>query len=151
MSGWEDDVCVSMSMCALFFMPACRPDLPITRSIKPLIPKVHASNSTTWKKNFLQRKKKSKSFLPRCLKPKPPAQHAIEHEDGNVVYLHNHTSRGLTGTLNPGTSSFHSCWVSNDGLNIIHIHKSTRKTQFQGWFWKLSGRVITLMEAVLAC
>lgn len=36
-------VCV----CAPLAMPVCHSDLPITRSIKPLIPKIHASNSTT--------------------------------------------------------------------------------------------------------
>lgn len=127
----ERMTCVSVSMCVLFFMPACHSDLPITRSIKPLIPKVHTSNSTTWKK-LSPRKKKSKSFLSCCLKPKPPVQHALEHEDGNVFYLHNHTSRGLMCTLNPGTSNFYSRWASKDGLNIFHVNRNLHEKPFLG-------------------
>lgn len=124
-------MCICEYVCVLFFMPACCSDLPITRSIKPLIPKVHASNSTTWKK-LSPRKKKSKSFLSCCLKPKPPAQHALEHEDGNVFYLHNHTSRGLMWTLNPGTSNFYSRWASKDRLNIFHVNRNVRINPFLG-------------------
>lgn len=136
----ERMTCVSVSMCVLFFMPACCSDLPITRSIKPLIPKVHASNSTTWKKTFSKKKKKPKSFLSCCLKPKPPVQHALEHEDGNVFYLHNHTSRGLMCTLNPGTSNFYSCWVSKDRLNIFHISRNLHVKQFLGLGLKAESR-----------
>lgn len=130
--GWRVYPWVCVCVCVLFFMPACCSDLPITRSIKSLIPKVHASNSTTWKKLSPREKKKSKSFLSCCLKPKPPVQHALEHEDGNVFYLHHHTSRGLMCTLYPGTSNFCSCWASKDELKLFHKTRNVQLKPFLG-------------------
>lgn len=128
-------MCICKYVCVLFFMPACRSDLPITRSIKPLIPKVHAFQQHRTKKNFLQekKKKKSESFLSCCLKPKPPVQHALAHEDGNVFYLHNHTSRGLMCTLNSGTGNSHSRWASKDGLNILQVKRNLCVKPFLGF------------------
>lgn len=40
-------MCVCSRMCTLLSMPARCSDLPITRSIKPLIPEIHASYSTS--------------------------------------------------------------------------------------------------------
>lgn len=42
-----DYMWVCLCVCALLSMPARCSDLPITRSIKPLILKIHASKSTT--------------------------------------------------------------------------------------------------------
>lgn len=101
-------MCVSACVCALLSMPACHSDLPITRSIKPLIPKIHASNSTTLEKKKISLKEKKWLNLPFPVAwslSHTPVQRATEHEHGNVFYLHNHTGRGLTGTLNPGKAA----------------------------------------------
>lgn len=106
-------VCIS----ALLSMPACHPDLPITRSIKPLILKIHASNTTTLKKIAPKKEKKKakSSFLVACSLSYTPVQFATEHEHGNVFYLHNHTGRGLTGTLNPGkATTFTLPWLHSE-------------------------------------
>lgn len=117
-SAW---VCVCVCMRALLSMPACHPDLPITRSIKPLIPKIHASNSTTLKKKRSQGKKwLNLPFLVARSLSYTPVQFATEHELGNVFYLHNHTGRGLTGTLNPGkATTFTLPWLHRKKMNTL--------------------------------
>lgn len=81
-----------MCVCALFSMPACHSDLPITRSIKSLIPKIHASDSMTLEKKSLPRKKwLNLPFPVACSLSHTPVQCAIEHEHGNVFYLRTHT------------------------------------------------------------
>lgn len=119
-------MCVSACVRALLSMPACHSDLPITRSIKPLIPKIHASNSTTLEKNSLPRKKWLNLPFPVAWSlSHTPVQRATEHEHGNVFYLHNHTGRGLTGTLNPGKAATFTLLWPQKKKKILHSHSDT--------------------------
>lgn len=103
--AWENTIYMWVKACvrALLSMPACHSDLPITRSIKSLIPKIHASNSMILKKKIAPKEKKwlNLLFAVACSLSYTPVQPATEHEHENVFYLYNHRGRGLTGTLNP--------------------------------------------------
>lgn len=103
----EYSICVSACACAVLSMPACHSDLPITRSIKSLIPKIHASNRTTLEKKFSPKEKKwlNLPFPVAWSLSHTPVQRAPEHEHRNVFYFHNHTGRGLPCTLNPGKAA----------------------------------------------
>lgn len=107
-------------MYALLSMPACHHDLPITRSIKPLILKIHASNSKTLKKLLQRKKSQNLPFLVARSLSYTPVQSATEHEHENVFYLYNHTGRGLTGTLNPGkATTFTLPWLHRKNMNML--------------------------------
>ena len=145
-------LCVSACVLVLLAMPACHPDLPITRSIKPLIPK----NTRVQRHDTGKKKKGKKNTLPRkkwlnLLCPVPqslsytPVQPATVHEHGNVFYLHNHTGRGLTGTLNSGKlATFTVLWLCKKKMNTLpQWHSRVQNALYKAHF-SLTGIIFMI-------